>query len=277
MSVGVAFLGLFLAALGGYGAFIFGHRLDCAQENQRTEAVRTLSEIVRALQEDQRSLRHEVAGFEDQNANEPLPPIAAGPPTAAPATVQSAPSAPLVSLASTPPPALSSLLLPHPLEPASQPTPPDTSVSGTDAKLGFSAIEPPKLQLPTKAAAIAASRRGEERLISLDKRAGLIRNLRSHPGQEIEIRVAARSARAVKLAIELKTVFREAGWSVGEVEMITRQMPDETLMLSTGTFPPTKHFVGVYGALAAAGFLVTSDLVPDQAPHSVALFVGPMQ
>jgi len=270
LSVGVVCVGLFLTALGGFGTFHFGHRLAQQQEEQRTVAVQTLAEIVNGLQEDQRALRQQVAVIAEREEKEALPPpVASGPPDVMSANPSSA-----VSLALPTPTPIPNLFLPHPLADTQPP-------AAAESEQAAPAVKPPKLQLspkPEPAAEVAPTTTPEEdALTGRGKRARLIRHLRNHAGQDIDIRAAAQDARAIKLAASLKSVFREAGWSVGEVEAVTHELPAQTLTLSTGAFPPTKEFVAAYGALAAAGFLVTSELAPHQGPHRVALSIGPLR
>jgi hypothetical protein len=288
LSVGFIFVGLFLAVLGGFGAFHFGaeREQEQEQEKQRMAVVQNLAEIVSSLQEDQRALRQQLAVIAEKGREEPLPPVASGPTTNPPSVVLPTPP---VSLASASPVAVPNLLLPHPLAP--------TDLSSGPAAGNASpppVVRPPKLPLSPSSRASAPevppvapepltptppvpAAQDEYTLSGKAKRARLIRHLRSHAGQEIDIRVAARDAGAVKLALALRTVFRESGWTVGELEMVSHQLPAQTLTLSTGAFPPKKPFVAAYEALAAAGFIVASDLAPLEGPHTIALAVGPVR
>jgi len=239
--------------------------------------VQRLAETVSTLQEDQRALRQEMAVIAEKGREEPLPPIASGPPASPSATALPTPP---VSLATASPVTVPNLLMPHPLAPTEGPsapaatTPAATAVKppklpfGPEARLSTPEAEPPA---PVPATAEEYALTGKE------KRTRLIRHLRSHAGQEIDIRVAGRDAGAVKLALALRSVFRESGWTVGELEIISHQLPPQTLTLSTGAFPPTKQFVAAYGALAAAGFIVASELAPVEGPHNIALVVGPVR
>jgi hypothetical protein len=275
LSVGLIFIGLFFAAVGGFGAFHFRHRVEREQEQQHTVATQTLVEIVSTLREEQRELQHRMVSLEEKAAEVP-PPVAAIPTASpAPAALAANPSPvaappPVLALA-TPPPPMPDLLLPH--LPAIAQGPPPAAEPEPPAP----AIKPPKLQLPVAAPSAAAHAAHEENaMLGGQKRSRLLKRLRDHPQQGIVIRAAAENAPAVKLAITLKSVFREAGWSVGDIEMVTHRLPAHTLLLSTGVFPPPKEFVAVYAALAGNGFLVTSDLDPNQGRQRVVVSVGPI-
>jgi hypothetical protein len=108
-------------------------------------------------------------------------------------------------------------------------------------------------------------------------RAILVQRLRLHPYQRLTIRAPADSPRSLILATALKSAFREAGWGVGDLEFVTEPMQAETLLLSAGSYPPPREFVAAYGALAGAGFLVTSDLGPKLGGQRVVLSVGPFR
>jgi hypothetical protein len=117
----------------------------------------------------------------------------------------------------------------------------------------------------------------EEGPLTRAMRATIIKRLRSHPHQRLTIRSAADNPRSLKLAIALKSVFREAGWGVGELEMVSQSLQAETLLLSTGAYPPPPEFVAAFGALAGAGYLVTSDLDPKQGSRRIVISVGPIR
>jgi hypothetical protein len=215
-------------------------------------AVQNLAEVVDTLREDQRALRQQMAVIAEKGREKPLPPVASGPPDN-----PSSAALPPVSLAAAAPVTVPNPLLPHPFATANEPSIPETM--------------PPPPAPPGTAMAEEYALTGKE------KRARLVRHLRSHAGQEINIRVAGRDAGAAKLALALRSVFREAGWTVGELETASHPLPAQTLTLSTGAFPPTKEFVAAYGALAAAGFIVSSELAPIEGPRAVSLAVGPVR
>src|SRR5262249_49412017 len=126
------FVGLFLAALGGFGAFHFGHRLEQEKEKQRTADVRKLSELVNTLQDERRTLRQQVAAPEKSEPQ--TPPVAEGPPPSASPAVAPAPSPP-----ASPPPGGRPGPAPAP-PPPSSPTP---SPGGAQAAPGPTVSQPP--------------------------------------------------------------------------------------------------------------------------------------
>ena len=314
LSVGIVFFGLLLVAVGGFGAFHFGHRLEREAEEHRNATIQSLTEIVSNLQEEQRNLRERVAAAEGKTGGESLPEIAAGP-SASPAP--SAASTSAVTLATGSAPAMPDLLLPHPLasagtpsatepeSPAIQPpklylapknappaatlamasappvtlapTPPPAAHDLPSAPPAESTVQPPKLPLSPQPSPLPATVTPEEQdSITGEKRTRLVGQLRHHSGWEITIRAAAENPQAVKMAHALKSVFREADWSVGEIETTSHRLAAGTLTLSTGSFPPSKAFVAAYGGLARAGYLVTSDLAASPNKQRITLSVGPM-
>ena len=254
------------------GTWHFGHRAERRQDQERTATLQTLTEIVGALRNDQRELLNRVAVVEKKVSEpsvlpavptaslNPSPPFAlTKPPPVA------GPSSNLV-LAPQPAAPVPDLLLPHP--PAferSAPPAPEAAIP----MIGLPKPPPPAAPTPEP----PAEKKSAEPLAG-EQRSWLVKNLRNHRNQPVVIRAAAENAPAVKLAISLKSVFREAGWSVDEIEMTTRQIPQDALLLSSGVFPPAKEFVAVYSALAGSGFLVTSDLDPNQGRQRVVVSVG---
>jgi hypothetical protein len=291
-------MGLFLTALGGFGAFHFGHRLERTQEKERVVLVQELSDAVSTLREEQRGIRERVSPVEEK----------VGEPQSSQVAALADPAAP-VDLPATPPPSMAPALLPlTPSVPASphlplpdlpaiaqgppsseeEETPPpslkppklESAAVGKEIRSQrskVSAPKPPNLESasvpPQASVAVAES---DEASLNGDKRTQLVERLRGQARGDFVVRAAADSARAVKLAITLKSVFREAGWGVSEIEMVTRPLPTHSLLMTTGTFPPPKEFVAAYAALARSGFLVTSDLDPAQSPKRVVVSVGPI-
>jgi len=241
--------------------------------------VQTLASVVSSLQKEQSGLLNRVTSVEEKVAEPSLPLIAAIPSmNPPPAMIPPTNPAPAVSppvtlpLAAAPPPSMPDLLLPH-LPAIAQGPPPDAEPEPPPA-----ALKPPKLQLGSADTTEPVTvPREDEGPLTTQKRARLVKRLRNHQQQGILIRAAAENAQAVKLAISLKSVFREAGWTVGDIEMVNRPLPAHTLLLSTGVFPPPQEFVAAYGALAGTGFLVTSDLDPNQGRQRVVVSVGPIR
>ncbi len=273
------FIGLLLAALGGFGTFHFGQRAARRDDGQRTATMQTLAEVVNALRDEQSGLLARVTVVETKVAEPPTSLLAAAPTSSPPPAmffpVVSSPSAAapaVLPLAPAPAPAMPDVLRPHLPPIASGPGPTEEEEAPT------AALKPSKSPFPTApATGPTVAAREEDGPLTFQKRLRLIKRLRSHPQHSIVIRAAAENAQAVKLAIMLKTVFREAGWTVGEIEMVSRPLPAHTLLLSTGVFPPPKEFVAAYAALAGTGFLVTSDLDPNQGKERVVVSVGPIR
>ncbi len=297
LSVGLVFIGLLVAALGGFGALHFGHLAQQEQEDRRTVVVQGLVEIVGALQDGQRGLHERVATVE-KKATEPAP----APVTSQIASFLSIPPPPVISGSANPapPPPPSSLAASGPAAPATEPPPqlpmaPPVPGPAPDLLLphlpaiaqgppGAAETEPPPAALKPPRLPLASARtqapetavHEEAGTLSGLRRARLVKRLHGHAQQGVVIRAAAENPKAVKLAITLKSIFREAGWTVDEIEMVNQSLPAHTLLLSTGVFPPPKEFVAAYAALAGVGFLVTSDLDPDQKWQRVVVSVGPL-
>ena len=261
LSVGAVFVGLILTALGGFGAFHFGHKVERAADQERALTVQSLSESIATLQLEQRGLRAWVSAVEEKVAQAP-------PPAPAPAPV-----------AATPPPSLAAV----PPPPAIAEGPPDTAKVETPET-----VKPPKLLLPTPSAPETAAEpavstpptilqpaASEKPALSPLQRAALIKRLRGHSQHGLAIHAAEGDPQALELAAALRSAFREAGWQVNAVDTVSHHLPTTGLLLSTGVFPPREDFIAAYSALERAGFLVTSDLDPNQSSHHVILFVGP--
>ena len=270
LSIGLVFTGFLFAAIGGFGAFHFGQLLERAQDRKQIVVVEQLAEVVSTLQEEQRGLRERIASVEKPVIEKsslltttapliPPPPTFIAPPAATPTTM------PALALPSPPAP---DILLPH-LPPVAEGPP----VAAPEPEVP--SIKPPKLALSPRPAPVPVEVIREEGPLSGLQRSRLIKQLRVHPCPNLTIRVAAENARAVKLALALKSAFREAGWGVRDLEMVNEPLPAQTLLLSTGMFPPPKEFVTAYSALERAGFLVTSDLDPNQGSQRVAISIGP--
>ena len=251
LSVAVVAAGLFLAALGGFGAFHFGHKADRAEDRQRTLAVQKLGESVASMEMEQRGLRAWISAV-DQRVTEPAPHAL---PTAAPAVAVPAPppiaSTPIPAIAEGPPEALTPPKLRLPNQPP--PTPPES----------LEPVAPPE---PAAAKSLG---------LGAHQRATLIKRLRAHPHHGIAIHAVAGDPQALELATALESAFHDAGWQVSGIETSTHLSPTPGLLLSTGVFPPREEFIAAYSALERAGFLVTSDLDPNQSGHRVVLTVGP--
>ena len=270
LSVGLVFIGFLCAAIGGFGAFHFGQLLERAQDRKQIVVVEQLAEVVSTLQEEQRGLRERIASVEKPIVESPsslttTAPLIPPPPT----FIAPAPTSAMPALALPSPPA-PDVLLPH-LPPVAEGPPvvaPEPEVPS---------IKPPKLVLSPRPAPAPVEAIREEGPLGGLQRSRLIKQLRVHPCQNLTIRVVAENARAVKLALALKSAFREAGWGIRDLEMINEPLPAQTILLSTGMFPPPKEFVTAYSALERAGFLVTSDLDPNQGSQRVAISIGPMR
>lgn len=272
LSVGLVFIGFLCAAIGGFGAFHFGQLVERAQDRKQIVVVEQLAEIVSTLQEEQRGLRERIASVEKPLVEKPsalttAEPLIAPPPTfiAPPAAIPAA--MPALAL---PTPAAPDVLLPH-LPPVAEGPP------ATAPEPEAPSLKPPKLVLSPRPSPAPVEAIREEGPLGGLQRSRLIKQLRAHPCQNLTIRVVAENARAVKLALALKSAFREAGWGVRDLEMVNEPLPAQTLLLSTGMFPPPKEFVTAYSALERAGFLVTSDLDPNQGSQRVAISIGPMR
>lgn len=290
LSACLVFLGLLLAALGGFGTLHFSKQIERKQEEEKESSLRKLGGLVTVLQEDQQRLRSQINTVETKPAEtvpEPFTELSLAPrPNQARSDILlphlpiGARPQPKPDTDSPPNPAPASTPVPVPA-PASVPVPaPSLAITSASASAPALAprietVEPATPIPPIRLAAPAPSHSEEEGPLSEPVRATLVQRLRLHPYQRLTIRAAADNPRSLKVAIALRSAFREAGWGVRELEMVTLPMEAETLLLSAGSYPPPQEFVVAFGALAGAGFMVTSDLGPKQGGQRVVLSIGP--
>ncbi len=271
LSVGLVFIGFLCAAIGGFGAFHFGQLLERSEDRKQLAAVEQLAQVVSTLQQEQHGLSERLTSVE-KPASETAAPLAVAAPILPPPPSFIAPPPPspaaIPALAVPPPPA------PDILRPQ---LPPIAQGPAVEAEPEAPAIKPPKLVLGPRPKPPALEAEQEDGPLGAAQRSRFIRQLRTRTSQNLSIRVAAENARALKTALALKSAFREAGWGVGELEMTHEPIPAHTVVLSTGAFPPPKEFVIAYSALERAGFLVSSDLDPNQGSQRVAIAIGPMR
>jgi hypothetical protein len=242
LSLAAVFVGLFVAALGGFGTMHFGREAERAEEGERLQVIQSLSDNVGLLELEQSGLRERIAVME----KELVAPSHHGVPVSAPAT-----PAPAAPPAVTPPPIAV--------------TPPPVAEGPANVEKS----DPLEVLSEAKAAVAKSPTLGAQ------QRATLVKRLSAHPNHRLSIQATEGDPQALELASALEAAFREARWKVQGVEIVKHHPPSSGLSLSTGVFPPSEEFITAYSALERAGFLVTSNLEPGQNGQEVVLFVGP--
>ena len=294
LSVIVMFAGLFLSALGGFGAYFFSggsERAGRAPAFAQVESVEPelpardpaaearLAAIVEPVAEvsaKQFSPTPELA----------LPPLPEKPPatattppepkkTAAPERApviaktttlpkQAAPPAPAPVIAKTaipekveaPPPVAEKLPEPAPAKPA-----PGAML----AKAAAPEIHPPSA---------APSSRVPQLGIEAWQREKLLQRLRTFKNGSIAIHVPQGNDEAMGFATALKDAFLAAGWHVTALTPVKTDREIPGLTLSSGTFPPPTEVTTVFSALVSAGIKLSTELDPAQGKKPPTLFVG---
>ena len=266
LSVIVMFVGLFLSALGGFGAYFFSGgserpgRAPVAAQVESTEpelptrdpaADARLAAIVEPVPEvsaKQLSMNPEPA----------LPPLPEKPPAPAPAA-----PAPVIAKVTIPekteaPPPVAEKL-PEPAAPA-KPIP-----APVPAKAAAPEIHPP---------AAAPSARVPGLGIESWQREKLIQRLRTFQNGSIAIHVPQGNDEALGFATALKDAFLAGGWHVTALTPVKTDREITGLTLSSGTFPPPTEVTTVFSALISAGLKLSTELDPAQGKKSPTLFVG---
>ena len=263
LSVIVMFVGLFLSALGGFGAYFFSggsERAGRATASAHVESVEPdlpardpaaearLAAIVEPVAE--------VSAKQFSPTPEPaLPPLPEKKP---------APAAPTPVIAKTvipekveePPPVAEKFPEPAPAKPTPVPV---------LAKAAAPEIHPP---------ADAPSSRKSPLGIEPWQREKLLQRLRTFQNGSIAIQVSQGNDEAMGFATALKDAFLAAGWHVTALAQVKTDRETSGLTLSSGTFPPPTEVTTVFSALVSAGIKLSTELDPAQGKKPPTLFVG---
>ena len=276
VSVIVMFVGLFLSALGGFGAYFFSggsERTGRATASAHVKSVEPelpardtaadarLAAIVEPVAE--------VSAKQFFPAPEPsLPPLpekkpAPAPPAATPPEAKkTAPAGQVPVIAKTvmpekveePPPVAEKLPEPPPAKPAP-----------VLAKAATPEIHPP---------ADAPSSRKSQLGIEPWQREKLLQRLRTFQNGSIAIHVSQGNEEAMGFATALKDAFLAGGWHVTALTSVKTDHEISGLTLSSGTFPPPTEVTTVFSALVSAGIKLSTELDPAQGKKPPTLFVG---
>lgn len=298
LSVIVMFAGLFLSALGGFGAYFFSggsERAGRAPAFAQVESVEPelpardsaeearLAAIVEPVAE--------VSAKQFSPTPEPaLPPIREKPPAAPePAPVLAKTTAPEkpktpTAPAATPPEAKKTALpapapviaktaipekkveLPPPVaEKLPEPAPAKPAPTTVLAKAAAPENQPP---------AAAHSTRLPQLGIEPWQKEKLLQRLRTFQNGAIAIQVPQGNDEAMGFATALKEAFLAAGWHVTGLTSVKTDREIPGLTLSSGTFPPPTEVTTVFSALVSAGIKLSTELDPAQGKKPPTLFVG---
>ena len=272
LSVAVMIAGLFLSALGGFGAYFFSggsERNGQAQNSAQIESTEPelpardaaadarLAEIVEPVSEvtaKQLSLIPDPA----------LPPVPEKPPEPA-ATPPPKPATP------EPAPLIAKTMIPEKTEPL----PPPVAEKLPAPKLAKPEPAVTKAKPPgTKPAVETVAARTPELGIEPWQKEKLLQRLRTFQNGSIAIQVPQGNDEAMGFATALKDAFLTAGWHVTGLTAVKMDREVSGLTLSSGTFPPPTEVTTVFSALISAGIKLSTELDPAQGKKHATLFVG---
>ena len=289
--------GLFLSALGGFGAYFFSGGSERAGRTQNSAQVEsTEPELpVRDSIDDSKlaSLTEPVAEVTAKQISlipdPPLPPIAEKPSKPAPAPVaKTAPlamPAPVIAAAkpATPeakpaPPAIAKVTIPEtkpaPMPVAEKLPEPPPAVSPQEMAKTAKAEPAPAIAKTAIPETKPPAARPPELGIEPWQKEKLLQRLRSFPNGTIGIQVPEGNADALNFATALKDALIAGGWKVASLTEVKVDRDTPGLTLSSGTFPPPTEVTTVFSALVSAGIKLSTDLDPSQGKKHPILFVG---
>ena len=242
-SVAILILGLFLAAVGGFGAHYFGSKSERLQRQQTAAVVQTVDSRVMRLQARQQALEMRLDSTERQTAPPPAPPpVAVVAPASPPTTIPGLPARP------------EAVASPAPRQVALAPQAPKTLPRvkpATDLRTSLTLLG-----------------------VTSQQGAAFVRRLRTQRGRTVVIHVPEGNFDALDRAQALKNVFLAADWRVTGVQEVRSRRSGRGMSLSSGTFPPPMEVATILSGLLTAGLKVETDLDPNQRQHRAVLFVG---
>ena len=281
-SVAILILGLFLAAVGGFGAYYYGSKSEWLQRQHTASVVQTVDSRVMRLLARQQALETKMDSVERQAAVPPAPPpVAVVPPKPVLTPIPSVEPHPVAAVTPKPEPALISRLEPLPVAVA----PPKAMPSA------FPLFEPlpiaavpkavPKIKVQPQQPKQPRSKPASDLRVSLtvlglssQQGAAFVRRLRTQRGRTVAIHVPEGHYDALDRAQAFKNVFIEADWRVMGVQEVRSRRSGRGVALSSGTFPPPLEVATIHSAMLSAGLRVDTDLDPNQRQHRAVLFVG---
>ena len=262
LSVGVMIVGLFLSALGGFGAYFFNGGSERSGRAQNSTPIEAIEPELPAR--DRAADSPPVASVEPVSEvtakqlslipDPALPPIPEKPPAPA-ATPPPKPAAP------EPAPAIAKMTIPEKTEPLPPPV--------------AEKLHAPKAAPPESKPAIAAVTTRTQMLgIEPWQKEKLLQRLRTFQNGSIAIQVPQGNEEAMSFATALKDAFLTAGWHVTGLTAVKMDHDLSGLTLSSGTFPPPTEVTTVFSALISAGIKLSTELDPAQDKKHATLFVG---
>ena len=260
-SVAILILGLFLAAVGGFGAYYYGSKSDHLQRQQTASVVQTVDSRVMRLLARQQALETKMDSVERQAAAPPAPPpIAVAPPDPVPASLPQLDPSPI---AAAPPKSIPAAF------PLFEPLP----IAVVPKAIPMIKVQPQPKQPRSKP---ESDLRTSLKVLGLSSQQGaaFVRRLRTQRGRTVVIHVPEGKFDALDRAQALKNVFIEADWRVTGVQEVRSRRSGRGMALSSGSFPPPVEVATIFSALLSAGLQVETDLDPNQRQHRAVLFVG---
>ncbi len=242
--VAILILGLFLAAVGGFGAYFYGSKSDRLQRQHTASVVQTVDSRVMRLMARQPALETRLDAIARPAVAQP-----AAPPAPAAVAVH---------------------------EPVPVPTPgQETRRVAVEPPSAPAAKAPPEAPKQPRAKS-ATDLRTSLTVLGLTSQQGaaFVRRLRTQRGRTVVIHVPEGRFDALDRAQAFKNVFLAADWRVTGVQEVRSRRPARGMALSSGTFPPPMEVATILSALLSAGFQVETDLDPNQRQHRAVLFVG---
>ena len=313
LSMTVMIVGLFLSALGGFGAYFF------SGGTERTGRGPTSAQIVSSEPDlpERDSLADSDGGGTDLLAETTARQLSLMPEPTLEPVAEKLPHPP--NAGKTEPPAEESPAIPAIEQPADLPpspeklpstaritTPPEpskiaktvpatsipkTAPSKASAPADLAPVaeklperpEPPKLAKKEPSPSISTGEIPETKAsasaglglgIEPKKLDKLLDRLRTFPRGTIAIQVPENNDEAMDFARALKEAFHTAGWTVASLSTVEGRRDTNGLTLSSGTFPPPSDVTTVFSALVSAGIKLSTDLDPKQGKKHPTLFVG---
>ena len=244
--VAILILGLFLAAVGGFGAYFYGSKSDRLQRQQTASVVQTVDSRVMRLLARQQALEMRLDSIERRAVAQAPPPP---PPPVAVAVAEPVP---------TPIPGLVG-------RPVASVPPPSVPVAEVSPEIPRQLRAKPITDLRTSLTVLG---------LSSQQGAAFVRRLRTQRGRTVVIHVPEGKFDALDRAQAFKNVFLAADWRVTGVQEVRSRRSGRGMSLSSGTFPPPMEVATILSGLLSAGFQVETDLDPNQRQHRAVLFVG---
>ena len=257
ISMIVLIAGLFLSALGGFGAYFFSGKDAPSDDRPESAAVESAEPDLPVRLEET-----------DARLASIVEPVA----ESIPAPLQS----PTPPKTTPPPPVKADPIVELPPPPAEKMDEPADAAPVTPSQI---TLEPepavPSTAIPVRESAPESTTPNPDGLgIAPWQLQKLLQRLRTFKHGTIAIQAPEGSDEARRYAGALKEAFVTAGWSVVGVDAVKAGREVKGITLSSGTFPPPTEVTTVFGSLVTAGIKVGTDLDPSLGKGNAVLFVG---